>query len=40
MALNTGKSKFMIFKTRGKPINEIDCHLVYNSTEIGYETDP
>jgi len=40
MALNTGKTKFMIFRTRGKPINEIDCHLVYNSTEIGYETDP
>jgi hypothetical protein len=40
MALNTGKTKFIIFRTRGKIINEIDCHLVYNSTEIGHETDP
>ncbi len=40
MALNTGKTKFMIFRTRGKFIDDNDCHLVYNSTEIGQETDP
>jgi hypothetical protein len=40
MALNTSKTKFMIFRTRGKPINEADCQLVYNSTELGYVTDP
>ncbi len=40
MALNTGKTKFMIFKTRGKPVNENDCQLVYNSTEIDFDTDP
>jgi hypothetical protein len=40
MALNTNKTKFMVFRTRGKPINEADCHLVYDSTELGYETDP
>jgi hypothetical protein len=40
MALNTSKTKFMIFRTRGKPINEVDCQLVYNSTELGLETDP
>jgi hypothetical protein len=39
MALNTGKTKFMIFRTCGKPIIETDCHLVYNSTELGHETD-
>jgi hypothetical protein len=40
MVLNTSKTKFMIFRTRGKPINEEDCQLVYNSTELGYVTDP
>jgi hypothetical protein len=30
----------MIFRTRGKFIDENDCNLVYNSTEIGLETDP
>ncbi len=41
MALNTAwQNKFMIFRTRGKPINENDCHLVYNTTELGHETDP
>jgi hypothetical protein len=40
MALNTSKTKFMIFRTRGKPINEDECRLVYNSTEIGFDTDP
>ena len=40
MALNTSKTKFMIFRTHGKPINEVDCQLVYNSTEIGREIDP
>jgi len=40
MALNTSKTKVMIFRTHGKPINEIDCQLVYNSTLIGREIDP
>ncbi len=40
MALNTGRTKFMIFRTRGKPVNENDCQLVYNSTEIDFDTDP
>ncbi len=40
MAMNTGKTKYMIFRTRGKPINENDCQLVYNSTEIGLPSDP
>jgi hypothetical protein len=40
MALNTSKTKFMIFRTCGKPINDDECRLVYNSTEIGIDTDP
>ncbi len=39
MALNTAKTKYMIFRTR-KQINENECQLVYNSTEIGLPTDP
>jgi hypothetical protein len=34
MALNIGKTKYKIFRSRGKPFNENDCQLVYNSTEI------
>jgi hypothetical protein len=30
----------MIFRTRGKPINEDECCLVYNSTEIGILVSP
>jgi hypothetical protein len=40
MALNTGKTKFMIFRTRGKPIDVNDCQVVYNSSEIGHDTNP
>jgi hypothetical protein len=40
MALNTAKTKYMIFRTRGKQINENECQLVYNTTEIGLPTDP
>jgi hypothetical protein len=40
MALNTSKTKFIIFRTRGKPINGDECQLVYDSTELGYDTDP
>ena len=35
MAVNTGKTKFMIFRTHGKQVNPDDCGVVYNSTEIG-----
>ncbi len=38
-ALKTGKTKFMILRTRGKTISENDCHLVYNFTELGHGTD-
>ena len=40
MAVNTGKTKFMIFRTHGKAINPADCLLMFNSNEIGKPTDP
>jgi hypothetical protein len=40
MAVNTSKTKFIIFRTQGKPINQDDCGVVYNSTEIGLPNDP
>ena len=40
MALNTSKTKYIIFRTHGKPINADICNIVYNSTEIGLEDDP
>jgi hypothetical protein len=40
MALNTSKTKFMIFRTRGKQINEQECRLFYDSTELGLISDP
>ncbi len=35
MAINVAKTKFIVFRTRGKVINPLDCQLVYNSNEIG-----
>jgi hypothetical protein len=29
MAVNTAKTKFIVFRTRGKVINPLDCQLVY-----------
>jgi hypothetical protein len=40
MAVNTAKTKFIVFRTRGKNINPADCHLVYNGNEIGQPEDP
>jgi hypothetical protein len=40
MAVNTAKTKFIVFRTRGKIINPVDCHLVYNGNEIGQPEDP
>ncbi len=40
MAVNTAKTKFIVFRTRGKIINPADCHLVYNGNEIGQPEDP
>ncbi len=35
MAINASKTKFIVFQTRGKVINPLDCQLVYNGNEIG-----
>jgi hypothetical protein len=40
MAVNTAKTKFIVFRTRGKIINPVDCRLVYNGNEIGQPEDP
>jgi hypothetical protein len=40
MAVNAAKTKFIVFRTRGKVINPLDCHLVFNSNEIGQPEDP
>jgi hypothetical protein len=40
MAVNTAKTKFIIFRTRGKIINPDDCQLVFNSNEIGLQENP
>jgi len=32
MALNTSKTKFMIFRTHGKHISELDCKVANFST--------
>jgi len=35
MAVNTRKTKFIVFRTHGKKINNEDCILLFNSNEIG-----
>jgi hypothetical protein len=40
MAVNTAKTKFIIFRSRGKAINNADCNLFFNSNEIGQPEDP
>jgi hypothetical protein len=40
MAVNTAKTKYIVFRTRGKPINPADCKIVYNSNEVGSHDDP
>jgi hypothetical protein len=40
MAINTSKTKFLIFRTRGKRIDPDDCRLVFNNNEIGKTNDP
>jgi hypothetical protein len=40
MAVNTLKTKFIIFRTRGKRIDPQDCRLVFNNNEIGLPEDP
>ena len=40
MAVNTSKTKFIIFRNRRKIVNPLECQIVYNSTEIGLPDDP
>jgi len=40
MAVNAGKTKFIIFRTHGKRIDPMDCQLFYNMNEIGHPVDP
>jgi hypothetical protein len=35
MAVNTSKTKYIIFRTHGKPINPEQCRIVFNCNEIG-----
>jgi hypothetical protein len=35
MAVNTSKTKFIVFRTGGKPINPDECKVVFNSNETG-----
>lgn len=39
MALNVAKTKYIIFRSHGKPINPDDCNVVYNSTELNCPDD-
>jgi hypothetical protein len=40
MAVNTSKTKFIVFRTRGKRVDPADCSLVFNSNEIGQLENP
>jgi hypothetical protein len=40
MAVNTSKTKFIVFRTRGKRVDPAECILVFNSNEIGQIENP
>jgi hypothetical protein len=40
MAVNTSKTKYIIFRTQGKFINNAECNLVYNNNVPGQPFDP
>ena len=40
MVVNTSKTKFIVFRTRGKRIDPRDCRLLFNTNEIGKIEDP
>jgi sarcosine oxidase/L-pipecolate oxidase len=40
MAINTSKTKFILFRTQGKKVNDDICKIVYNNNEIGKIEDP
>jgi hypothetical protein len=40
MCVNTSKTKFIVFHTRGKRLDPQQCNLVFNNNEIGKYNDP
>ncbi len=40
MAVIANKTKFIVFRTRGKPINPLDCILHFNENKIGVPKKP
>jgi hypothetical protein len=36
MAVNTAKTKFIVFRTRGKRVDPTHCELLFNNNEIGH----
>jgi hypothetical protein len=40
MAVNTAKTKFIVFRTRGKRVDPNHCNLLFNNNEIGLPEDP
>jgi hypothetical protein len=40
MAVNAAKTKFIVFRTHGKRIDDVDCQVVYNMNEIGQPDEP
>ncbi len=40
MAGNTLKTKYIIFRTQGKNINNAECNLVFNNNVPGHPEDP
>jgi hypothetical protein len=40
MAVNTAKTKYIIFRTQGKVINNNECTLLFNNNEPGLPEDP
>ncbi len=40
MAINTAKTKFILFRTHGKKVNDDICKIVFNNNEIGKFQDP
>ena len=39
MAINTSKTKFILFRTQGKQVDESICKIFYNNNEIGKPVD-
>jgi len=40
MAINTSKTKFILFRTQGKKVDDQICKIVFNNNEIGKFQDP